>query len=245
MAAETRGDGGDDGQASAQAPEVPHTGPPATAAIEGSAGISGEVDRGAAERLSFFSDAVVAIAITLLAIELPVRTGETDAAFWASVRDESFAYITFSISFVVIAAHWSAHHRVFRWVQRVDQRLVELNLLWLLLIVLNPFLTEVIRAGEDLTTPRFGIYATAQALMLILFALIIARLGSHRMFVAGTPRGLTRRGWVGALINAAAFLVSIPLFPLIHEWAFAVWVLVPILVNRLVVALRWRPEDSD
>lgn len=203
----------------------------------------GDVSRSAAERLAFFSDAVVAIAITLLAIDLPVPTGDTNAEFFASVREQSFAYLTFLISFLVISVYWMSHHRVFRYVARVDQQLVLLNLGWLVLIVLNPFLTEIIRDGEDLTIARFGTYAVAQALVIGTFALILARLERQGMYVEGTPAGLTHRGWVGALIPVAAFLVSVPLFPLLDEWAFAVWVVVPVVASRIAVALRWIPAD--
>jgi len=69
-----------------------------------------ELDSGprAAERLTFFSDAVVAIAMTLLAIDLPVPGGSTVSVFWTSVEHDEGHYATFLVSFVVIAAAWRA-----------------------------------------------------------------------------------------------------------------------------------------
>ena len=112
----------------------------------------------ATERLTFFSDAVVAIAITLLAIELPVPTGATTAEFLAVVHEETFEYVTFLISFVVIAAHWRIHHSLFRHVRRCDGVRCHLNMLWLLLIVLTPFFTSVLNGANDdeLTFLRFA-----------------------------------------------------------------------------------------
>ncbi|MFC5993109.1 TMEM175 family protein [Pseudonocardia hispaniensis] len=188
--------------------------------------------RDAAERLAFFSDAVVAIAITLLAIDLPVPTGDSTPEFLAALRADPFDYLAFLISFVVIGSHWRSHHRVFGFVERIDRRLVTLNLSWLLLIVLNPFLTKVIGEGR-LTAVRFGIYAFAQALLLALFGLMIARLARRAMFVEGTPASLTRHGWLESLSAAAGFLVSIPLFPLMHGWAFALWAVVPFALGQL------------
>jgi hypothetical protein len=72
----------------------------------------------AAERLTFFSDAVVAIAITLLAIDLPVPEGSTLHGFWMSVRNDDGHYAAFLISFLVIAAAWFDHHDLFRYVLR-------------------------------------------------------------------------------------------------------------------------------
>lgn len=95
--------------------------------------------RDAAERLAFFSDAVVAIAITLLAIDLPVPTGDSTPEFLAALRADPLDYLAFLISFV------------------------------------QP------------TAVRFGIYAFAQALLLALFGLMIARLTRRAMFVEDTP----------------------------------------------------------
>lgn len=61
----------------------------------------------ATDRLIFFTDAVVAIAITLLALELPVPSGRNVSEFWRSVREHHDEYLAFLISFFVISASWS------------------------------------------------------------------------------------------------------------------------------------------
>ena len=73
-----------------------------------------EVERRAAERLTFFADAVVAIAITLLALELPAPKGSSTSEVLRSLADNGYEYSSFVIGFLVVAAHWKAHHRVFR-----------------------------------------------------------------------------------------------------------------------------------
>src|SRR5581483_2257055 len=98
-----------------------------------------ESDARAAERLTFFSDAVIAIAITLLAIELPLPEGHDVHGFWMSVKGDSGHYAAFLISFVAIAAAWNSHHDIFRYVRRVDTRVRTLNTAWLLTIILTPF----------------------------------------------------------------------------------------------------------
>ena len=125
-----------------------------------------ETDSRAAERLTFFSDAVVAIAITLLAIELRVPGGGTVSAFWTSVEHDDGHYAAFMISFAVIAAAWSDHHELFACARRVDGRLRALDTWWLLSIVLNPFATKLlVVSGQNLATHalRFGFYALLQS----------------------------------------------------------------------------------
>jgi uncharacterized membrane protein len=81
------------------------------------------VDSRSADRLIFFSDAVIAIAITLLAIDLPVPQGNNVAGFWSSVRDNDGHYAAFLISFAVIASSWASHHELFKYTTRIDSRL--------------------------------------------------------------------------------------------------------------------------
>jgi uncharacterized membrane protein len=210
-------------------------------AVEHSAGELGDVARVAAERLTFFSDAVVAIAITLLAIELPVPEGIGARELLASLAENSLAYLTFAISFVVVGAHWQAHHSVFRYLGRVDQTFVRLNLAWLMIIVVTPFLTEILREGE-LDVARFGLYALAQALLMLVFAAMQAVARHRGLFVPGTPPAVLGGRWTDQL-GAIGFLVSIPLYPVLGAWAFALWALVPNL-PQLVAPITRRLRRS-
>lgn len=193
-----------------------------------------EVDVAAAERMTFFSDAVVAIAITLLAIDLPVPSGATTEEFLASLREGWFEYLAFLISFVVIANHWGAHHRVFRYVRRADPPVVGLNMLWLLLVVLTPFLTRILTEG-DVRFVQFAMYALAQAVQMGTFAVMIAVLSRRGWFAPATPRRLTTRGWMRSLVGVAGFLLSLPCFLVVGTWAFVLWALFPVLGGRLLV----------
>ena len=72
----------------------------------------------ALERIVFFSDAVFAIAATLLALE--IRLPETNNNSFSSALFALLPSIpVYALSFVVIAAYWVAHHRLFRLVIEV------------------------------------------------------------------------------------------------------------------------------
>jgi uncharacterized membrane protein len=195
----------------------------------------GSTERGAAERLTFFSDAVVAIAITLLAIDLQVPRGNSVSELAAGFAANWNEYLTFLISFAVIARHWITHHRAFRYIGRASTGVVRLNMLWLLLIVVTPFLTRVIDEGP-LDLARFGLYALAQSLQVGVFALLVAVLAHQQAFVPGTPEHLRRRGWVLSVVTGIGFLASIPLFPLLGPWAFALWAVIPAVLGRILAA---------
>jgi uncharacterized membrane protein len=146
-----------------------------------------------------FSDAVVAIAITLLAIELPVPEGDTVSVFWSHVRDNDGHYAAFLISFLVIAAAWSNHHDLFRYVNRTDARLRTFNSAWLLAIVLNPFGTKLLTASGhpslDTHALRFGFYALLQVLESVAMLAMLRHLTSRGQ-APDAPRAVVNdMGW--------------------------------------------------
>jgi uncharacterized membrane protein len=123
-----------------------------------------EMEIASAERLMFFSDAVVAIALTLLALELPVPGGieNVDSVSISDMISDAGRhlddYLAFLISFLVIGAHWRIHHRAFRYVREATTPIIRLNMYWLLLIVITPFTTKTLSVGQQ-NLLRFGLYA--------------------------------------------------------------------------------------
>lgn len=161
------------------------------------------------ERLLYFSDAVFAIALTLLALDLPVPKGTSNAELWSSfVSHLNDEYLTFVISFLVISRFWMLHHRFFDRVAAVDRRVVQLDLLYLLWIVVLPFATRVLGADGSFA---FGtvLYAVVVALVGATFSLLVWVCERHDL-VTATDATWERLG-LGSLAVAAVFLLSIPL----------------------------------
>ncbi len=188
----------------------------------------------AADRLTLFSDAVVAIAITLLAIDLPLPEGPTVPEFWSSVRHESPHYAAFLISFFAIAAAWRDHHGIFRYVRRVDSRLLTINTFWLLMIVLNPFATRLLTVPGPETLQvhalRYGFYALLQVLESAAMFAVLAHMVSHQL-APDIPRrtaiDLARQSFNLIL----GFGLSIPVF-FVTGYAWVMWFVVPLVVSR-------------
>lgn len=113
------------------------------------------------ERLILFTDAVFAIAITLLAIDikLPEMAGRpTDEQIWEQMLRLIPKFIGFLTGFAVIALYWMAHHRIFRFLRNYNAKLLWLNLLFLLSIVLMPFSSGLFSSYATVKAP-FTVYA--------------------------------------------------------------------------------------
>ena len=120
--------------------------------------------RGAgADRIAYFSDAVFAIAMTILVVDLRIPDGATDV--WQVLQAEWPSYFAFALSFVIIALAWVSHHRRFRWVREHDTGLIWINLALLFFIVSVPFPTALLA--------EFGDQAVAVALYALVVALIM------------------------------------------------------------------------
>lgn len=97
------------------------------------------------ERMILFSDAVFAIAITLLVIEIRVpqipREQVTENTLLDSLGKLIPKFVGFFISFIIIGIYWQVHHRMFGYVINYTGKTLWLNLFFLLAVVLMPFST--------------------------------------------------------------------------------------------------------
>ena len=102
------------------------------------------------ERLKAYTDAVVAIAQTLLILPLLESVSEAKlhhltTAQWLS--ENSDAVLWLGVSFVLIGTFWVSHHRIFEHVEHPTEMLQSLNFLWMFCIVCFPVIAAVL--GRD------------------------------------------------------------------------------------------------
>ncbi|MEO7177977.1 MAG: TMEM175 family protein [Allosphingosinicella sp.] len=103
----------------------------------------GKVDH-ALERLVFFSDAVFAIAITLLVIEIHpshLPMGSPDRDYWLALAELWPSLLGYFVSFAVIGLFWMGHHRAFALAGRYHPKILLWNMGLLLTIAFMPFVT--------------------------------------------------------------------------------------------------------
>jgi uncharacterized membrane protein len=100
-------------------------------------------------RLEAFSDGVLAVAITLLVLDLHAEVGKKNDAgavmgLWQQVHDEWPAFLAYVISFFVIGVIWINHHALFALIEYVDRTMLFYNLLLLFWVCTIPFTTSAL-----------------------------------------------------------------------------------------------------
>jgi uncharacterized membrane protein len=176
------------------------------------------------DRLVLFTDAVVAIAVTLLILPLVevvtevakaqiAVNGEAVGATYpfAVITENWSAIFSFLLSFVVIARFWLVHHGVFEHVKAYNTTLIRLNMLWLLCIVVLPFPSEIL--GQFRDNVFMGSFYSGLLVVLALTQTGLSLLvrGHKELEVDDNP--ITDREIVGSISFAAcavvAFLLSL------------------------------------
>jgi uncharacterized membrane protein len=177
-----------------------------------------------AARVETFSDGVFGVVLTVMAVELlqsgPAREGGRElpdalAHAWPS-------YLAFVITFAIAGQVWLAHHNLWRYVARVDQMLLVLNLLVLLFIATIPF-------TADLLSDNLRGSETEQRLTA---ALYLGTVLGESLFVNLSWWWARRRGLLHPDLDprlARAVARRIRLKPLLYLLAFAIVFVDPIL----------------
>jgi uncharacterized membrane protein len=168
------------------------------------------------ERLIFFSDAVFAIAITILVLELrpPERVGpDVTQALVAGMVRLIPKFASYVISFWIIGIYWFVHHRIFRHIRSWDDGLIWLNFLFLFWIAFLPFPVSLMGSFGD---QRFAVVFYAGALAMTgLAQLLLWRHAArdHRLLDPGFDPALARYIGLRSMVPPlAAVLVIILAF---------------------------------
>jgi uncharacterized membrane protein len=206
-----------------------------------------EFDSHATDRLTLFSDAVVAIAITLLAIDLPVPSGATAGEFWSSARVHDGVYLSLLVSFLTIAVAWSHHHDAFKYARRTDGWMRNATMVWLLTIILIPSATKLLTgAGQETTSVhalRWGFYALLQTVQATVLFAMTRHMAAHDLGRQDADgRAGAESDWqsYGTILG---FGLSIPVF-FATTYGWVLWIVTPMAVHRLDRLRRRRDTDS-
>jgi uncharacterized membrane protein len=180
---------------------------------------------GADSRTLALSDAVFAIAMTLLVLSIgvprPGEHGRLGTALWHH-RDELFSWL---LSFVVIGASWMRHRRLLATVHRVDRTLTWLNLVYLGGVAFLPYPTEVL--GAYGTRPAaIGLYAVTAAVVSAAGGLMARHARDAGLLWPHVSDAMSsgERWW----LVPAIMLLAIPFSLLVGAWALLVWLLLPL-----------------
>jgi uncharacterized membrane protein len=189
---------------------------------------------GGLDRIVFFSDAVIAIAITLLVLDLraPEVAGELTRAPGRALGDLLPKVLGYVVSFWVIALYWVAHHRCYRYIRKYDRRLIYLNFLFLMFIAFMPFPTALL-FNSPARTLSVMLYAGTAAGMGLSLALLWIYAGRRRFVAADTPLPVVRDIRLNLLLPPVVFLLSAAVALVNPAVAMYAWLLlIPVYVLR-------------
>jgi uncharacterized membrane protein len=172
-------------------------------------------------RLEAFSDGVIAVAITLLALDLTVpepRHGE----LLMQLGNHWPQFAAYAVSFFTIGIIWVNHHARVSLIAEVDRTVLFLNLLLLLFVVLIPFATSTmatyLTSGSEDSHIAMAVYAVVLEGMALSFSAMFEwSLGEGRTHITvpvDQRRNARLRASIGSLVYALVFAVAFISAPL-------------------------------
>jgi uncharacterized membrane protein len=186
------------------------------------------------ERLEAFSDAVIAVIITILALGLEIPKDTS----WLEIRKQIGPFLIYVLAFVNLAIWWNNHHHLLRATTRINGAVMWANMALLFFLSLIPVATEWLRASfEPKPAAFFGIVSLCAAVAYSVLVRTIIRANGRDSVVArslhGDAKGLASIGLFAAGVAVAALNAWVPIgraavaIPLAFYIAVAIIWLIP------------------
>jgi uncharacterized membrane protein len=193
------------------------------------------------DRVLFFSDAIFAIAITLLVIDIRVP-GISNAA--AELRAAVPNIYSFGISFVVIGLFWMGHHSLFRYITVMDRWVIAINLFFLGTIAFLPYPTALLETGNGPGTAATIFYAACiSGTGLAELAIWLYAGMAKNILVPGTSAAVRRYLTLRLLRIPAVFGLSIPVALVSPQSATYFWILIAVV--GIALDRFARPDETE
>lgn len=208
------------------------------------------------ERTMFFSDAVFAIAMTLLALDLRVEFPEhaTAESVQAVLLAKFPAFVGFVLSFFLVGNTWLTHHRRFKGIAAYDSRLQFINLALLMMVVFLPVPTSMLFEAPGSSPWPIAIYAITTWAIYFILGVLWHYAKSAGLLDPSVSNALYRYTLTSTLPVAVVFLLSIPIAFINPVAAMYSWILISpasIIFDRLSKrrfvrdeTARFRAEDE-
>jgi uncharacterized membrane protein len=198
------------------------------------------------DRLLTLSDGVVAIALTLLVLQLRVpplselRNANSAAQLAAALGKGGDELVSYVISFYVVAQFWLVHHRVFQHLAGQRESLAWWNFAFLFTITIMPFTSDLL--GEYSNNPLAVDIFALNLLLASLSTLATAELGRRKGLLTAGPHDPRRVVMIRGMASVAVLALSMGLAWASPSNAKYVWLLLAVTPRVAEQWVRRHPE---
>ena len=182
-------------------------------------------------RLEAFSDAVIAILMTIMVLELKIPHGDGQADLNA-LKDLYPIFLAYVLSFIYLGIYWNNHHHMLQATRKVDGKILWANLHLLFWLSLVPFTTGWM--GENHFAPwPLALYGVNLLLCAISYTMLQIKIvrhedGENELLAAAVGHDLKGK------ISLVFYLVAIPM-AFVNQWVSG--------ILYVLVALIWFIPD--
>jgi uncharacterized membrane protein len=172
-------------------------------------------------RLEAFSDGVIAIIVTIMVLELHAPSQPTLAGLWKVAP----VFLSYGLSFLVVAIMWVNHHHLIHAIREVTARLLWSNLYLLFWMSLVPFVTDYLGKNyhEPLAVALYGLDLVLCSSAFYLLRMILIEQDQLDGTLADYHRSIQRKN----AFSGALYLTSVPLAYVSVHASFFIFALIP------------------
>ena len=188
-------------------------------------------------RLEAFSDGVIAIIVTIMVLELHAPSQPTLAALWKVAP----IFLSYALSFLVVAIMWVNHHHLIHAVHDVTARLLWSNLYLLFWMSLVPFVTDYLGKNyrEPMAVALYGLDLAMCASAFYLLRVILIEQDRLDSGLTEYHRSIQRKNIFSGLL----YLLSVPLAYVSIFASFFIFALIPAMYFVPEKKLAARPGE--